>query len=180
MTTANTDGRQLLENLCRETGWNVTPDPTINFAEFAAQYQRNPQLWTRLFQHLAHTDLNTLAKGKIDLIPGHLWINVLEYTPKSPADTPVESHREMIDLQYTFVGNELMGLAQTATTTIPYNPEKDVEKYTASGPVSYVPATPDRFFLYFPSDLHQPSVIPPGQPATPSRKIVGKIRYSHE
>ncbi|MDE5752013.1 MAG: YhcH/YjgK/YiaL family protein, partial [Duncaniella sp.] len=44
------------------------------------------------------------------------------------------------------------------------------------GETDYVPATPDRFFLYFPGELHQPSVILEGT-AVPSRKIVGKIEY---
>ena len=121
--------------------------------------------------------LKTLEAGKIVLVPDRLWINVLEYTPKSAEDTKVESHQNMIDLQYTFEGNELMGLADKVVVTEEYNPVKDVTKYRADGEVSYVPAGPDRFFLYFPSDMHQPSVQAPGE-VIPSRKIVGKIEYA--
>ena len=45
------------------------------------------------------------------------------------------------------------------------------------GEVSYVPAGRDRFFLYFPGELHQPSVAI-NEPAKPARKAVGKIEYA--
>ncbi len=158
-------------------GCTLTPDESINAVEWKSQYEKNKELWDKLFEFIATHDLSKLEVGKIVLVPDQLWINVMEYTPKSIADTKVENHRNMIDLQYTFEGNELMGLAEKVIETDPYNPVKDVTKYVADGPVDYRPATPDRFFLYFPSDLHQPSVQAEGDVVT-SHKIVGKIRYA--
>ena len=99
------------------------------------------------------------------------------YTPKSANETAAEVHRKYIDLQYTFEGNELMGLVNKVTPTGDYDAVKDVQKFTPAEPVSYVPAAPDRFFLYFPSDIHQPSVASCEQPGM-SRKIVGKIEVA--
>lgn len=158
-------------------GCTLTPDATIDAVEFAEQYKKNKELWDRLFAFIAETDLTKLEPGKIVLVPDRLWVNVLEYTPKSAEDTKIESHRNMIDLQYTYEGNELMGLAKTVITTEPYNPVKDVEKYRSDDPVSYVEASPDRFFLYFPKDMHQPSVRSCENPGV-SHKIVGKIEYA--
>lgn len=157
-------------------GWDKNPDATVNAVEFATQYAANKELWDKLFQFLRDTDLNTLAAGKHVIEDGKVWVNILEYTPKAPADTRIESHEDYVDLQYTFEGNELMGLAKNVVPTGPYDPVKDRTFYT-SDDVSYVPAAPDRFFLYFPSDMHQPSVIA-SEPAVPSRKVVGKILFA--
>ncbi|MDE5871339.1 MAG: YhcH/YjgK/YiaL family protein, partial [Muribaculaceae bacterium] len=92
-------------------GLDLKADATIDAVEFAEQYAANPELWDALFAWIKDTDLNTVAAGKHDIVPGRLWVNILEYTPKSAEDTKIESHENFIDLQYTFVGDELMGLA---------------------------------------------------------------------
>ena len=158
-------------------GWDVNADDSIDAIEFATQYAKNQELWDKLFDYLAHTDVNTLPAGKTDLVPGRLWINVLEYIPKDQVNTKIESHKNFIDLQYTFQGNEIMGLASEVTPLGEYDPVKDRTNYSTTQPIEYVPAAPDRFFLYFPKDMHQPSVKGPGE-AVPSRKIVGKIEYA--
>ena len=80
------------------------------------------------------------------------------------------------DLQYTFEGEELMGVAGHVIPTGDYDPVKDKTNYTTDEEITYSPASPDRFFLYFPCDMHQPSVAA-SDPAVPSRKAVGKIEY---
>lgn len=158
-------------------GWNVNPDESIDAAEWMSQYEKNKELWDKLFAFLAQTDVNTLEPGKIVLVPGRLWVNVLEYTPKDADNTKAEAHRNFIDLQYTYEGNELMGLTDKVEEIEPYNDVKDVTKYRPVGNNEYVPAAPDRFFLYFPKDLHQPSVASCANPGV-SHKIVGKIEYA--
>lgn len=158
-------------------GLGLRADESVNAVEFAEQYAANPELWDKLFAWLRDTDLSALEAGKYVLVPGRLWINLLEYTPKSAGDTKIESHRDFIDLQYTFVGDELMGLAGKVTPTGPYNAEKDKTNYTTDESVDYRPADAGRFFLYFPCDMHQPSVRANAE-AGPSRKVVGKIEYA--
>lgn len=158
-------------------GWNVEADDTVDALEFAQQYEKNRELWDKLFSFLAKTDFKSLEAGKIELVPGRLWINVLEYTPKDSEGTKIESHRNFIDLQYTFEGNELMGLASDVTPINDYDPVKDRTNYSTDKPISYAKADPGRFFLYFPKDMHQPSVKGEGE-AVKSRKIVGKIEYA--
>ena len=161
-------------------GWNVNVDDTVDAVEFATQYHRNKELWDKLFAFLAENDPMTLAPGKIEIVKDRVWINVPEeYTPKSAEETRTENHRKFIDLQYTFVGDELYGLADPdkVTPTMEYDPVKDRTFYTLDAPASYVPAGPDRFFLYFPADLHQPSVRASENPS-PCRKLVGKIEYA--
>lgn len=102
-------------------GWNVDADESVDALEFAAQYKNNKELWDKLFSSLAAMDFQSLEPGKIELVPGRLWINVLEYTPKDSDNTKIESHRKFIDLQYTFEGNEIMGLASDVTPIGDYN-----------------------------------------------------------
>lgn len=73
-------------------------------------------------------------------------------------------------------GNEIMGLASDVTPIGDYDPVKDRTNYVTDKPIAYSKADPGRFFLYFPKDMHQPSVKGEGE-AVPSRKIVGKIEY---
>lgn len=167
--------QQWIDSRQWDNGWNVNPDKSIDAVEFATQYAANKPLWDKLFHFLATTDLNTLPAGKHVIDEGKVWVNVLEYTPKDAAGTKIESHIDFIDLQYTVSGHELMGLATgTVTPVAPYDPVKDKTNYTTDGPIEYSPASPDLFFLYFPADMHQPSVAAPGE-IVPSRKIVGKI-----
>lgn len=170
------EAEKWVESRVWANGWTANPDKTVDCEEFAAQYALNKPLWDKLLKFIAETDLKTLQPGKIVLEEGRLWINVLEYTPKSAEDTKIEAHKNFIDLQYTFEGDELMGLAGHVTPKTEYNPVKDVTFYTTDEPISYVPAAPDRFFLYFPKDMHQPSVRAVENP-TVSHKIVGKIEY---
>lgn len=158
-------------------GLELKADATIDAVEFAEQYAANPDLWDALFAWIKNTDLKTVAAGKHDIVPGRLWVNILEYTPKSAQDTKIESHENFIDLQYTFVGDELMGLAGRVIPAGPYDPVKDKTNYTTDEEISYVPAPNDTFFLYFPKDMHQPSVRA-HEGAGPSRKVVGKIEYA--
>lgn len=174
------EAREWMETREWANGWNVNPDATIDAVEFATQYHRNKPLWDKLFKFLAEHDPMTLEPGKIELEKGRVWINVPEeYTPKSIEETRTENHRKYIDLQYTFVGDELYGLADPdkVTPTMEYDPVKDRTFYTLDAPASYVPAGADRFFLYFPKDLHQPSVKASENHGI-SRKLVGKIEYA--
>lgn len=158
-------------------GWGVDADASVNAMEFATQYAANKELWDKLFIFLRDTDLNSLQAGKHVIVEGRVWVNILEYTPKDAAHTKIESHKDFIDLQYTFEGQELMGVAGHVIPTGEYDPIKDKTNYTTDEEVVYSPAAPDRFFLYFPCDMHQPSVTAVG-PAVPSRKAVGKIEYA--
>lgn len=158
-------------------GLELKADETIDAVEFAEQYAANRELWDALFSWIKNTDLTKVEAGKHEIIPGRVWVNILEYTPKSAADTKIESHQNFIDLQYTFVGDELMGLASHVVPTGPYDPVKDKTNYTTDEEISYVPAPNDTFFLYFPKDMHQPSVRAHAN-AGMSRKVVGKIEYA--
>lgn len=157
-------------------GWDVIADPSCNAVEFATQYAKNKELWDKMFTYLRDTDLDTLEVSKHILVPDELWIVIQENEPKTKEDMRIEAHKNMIDLQYTFQGNEIYGVCKTGTPNVEYNPVKDVTFYDTDEEIQYTPADPGRFFLYFPGELHQPSVRG-CEPPVKTRKVVGKIRY---
>lgn len=87
----------------------------------------------------------------------------------------IESHLRFVDLQYVLWGNEKMGLASDVEVRQAYNSKKDVAFYTSSR-IKHYSADAGSFFLFFPSDIHQPSVRGKGE-LVKSRKIVIKIEY---
>lgn len=159
-----------------DNGWSVSPDASVNEIEFANQYRRNPDLWDSMFAFLAGNDLENMKPGKYDIVPGRCWATISEYVPKTEDQVKIESHKKFIDLQYVVKGSEKMGLANNVTPRIEYIPEREVA-FWYSDDVSYHHAGPGSFFLFFPSDYHQPSVRERDEPIT-NRKVVVKIEYA--
>jgi YhcH/YjgK/YiaL family protein len=73
-------------------------------------------------------------------------------------------------------GKEKIGVAAVSSATVikPYDDAKDIANYTADG--KFYIATPDEFFLFFPSDAHRPSIKVNGYDTV--KKLVIKIRYT--
>jgi YhcH/YjgK/YiaL family protein len=82
----------------------------------------------------------------------------------------------MIDIQYIVRGKEKMGVATAtnATVTNPYDPARDVANYTTEG--KYYIAEPGTMYIFFPSDLHRPSIKVDGYDVV--KKVVIKVRYT--
>jgi YhcH/YjgK/YiaL family protein len=80
------------------------------------------------------------------------------------------------DIQYVISGKELIGVAPLSDlkdVLVPYDAAKDVEFMTVNT-IKNVPATPDRFFLFFPSDIHRPGMK--DGVSSPVRKVVIKVK----
>lgn len=172
----NCEHRTWMESNQWNNGWNVAAHSSINAKEFHEQYEKNREVWDALFSFLAKTDLDTLSIGRIDIIPGRVYIKMSKYIPREADKVNIEQHHNWIDLQYTISGNEKMGYAHDVTVKHEYNPKKDVAHFNSDN-VDFYKAGPEAFYLFFPTDYHQPSVID-GEPAT-SRKLVAKIEYIH-
>ncbi len=158
-------------------GWSVSPHRTTDWRQFARQYHKNTELWQKVFAWLASIDPATHPAGVHIIETDRAWATISEYTPAEAASGNIESHRRFIDLQYVTSGDEKMGLVKPADAVerAPYNDGRDITFYT-SDKVGYHTASPDRFFLFFPSDIHQPSIR--GKSDKQSRKIVIKIEYA--
>jgi biofilm protein TabA len=155
-------------------GWTVEPDKCINTQEFAWQYHQNKKYWDEAFAFLKSHDLSTLAKGKYPIDSNFVYATVTEDPSKDMDKTSWESHRKYVDLQYVISGEEKMGLLPVAKAQVikPYDENKDVANYVGDGPLET--ATPQSFFLFFPTDAHRPNITPGGNKVV--KKIVIKVR----
>lgn len=140
-------------------GWNIVPDASINKRTFTVQYHKNPRHWDQAFHFLKSANLKELPLGKQELEGEHLFVSVQEYFGKQKSDALYESHKNYIDIQYIIEGDEIMGLTTLDKVVIkePYNKEKDITFYDFEGG-DYLEATPKKFFVFFPEDVHRPSI----------------------
>lgn len=165
----------LFSVLHAQNGGPLSPHNSINKVEFASQYAKNKVLWDKAFQFLQRHDLSTLPVGDYRIEEGRCWATISEYIPKTTSTANLESHKRFIDLQYTLRGNEKMGLAcGRVEVRMPYDTVRDVTFYIPQK-MKYYATSPATFFMFFPTDKHQPSVRH-GHPVE-SRKVVIKIEY---
>ena len=157
-------------------GWDVTPDASINRKEFALSYFKNQERWDKAFEFLKNTQLSTLELMRYDIDGDNLFATPSEYITKNKEDANFEAHRKYIDIQYVITGKELIGIAPVSLkdqVLEPYDPTRDIEFMTVNQETE-VTATPDRFFIFFPSDAHRPS-LKDGENSQ-VRKIVVKVK----
>lgn len=161
-------------------GLKLQPHESINKLELAIQYHKNKQVWDLAFAYLRDHDLTTLPVGKYFLDPVHEdwgWVTVSTSVSKDLKDTKLEAHRKYIDIQHVVSGGEQMGMAplSSATVTEPYSETREVGFFTSPNVKFYV-AKPDEFFIFFPSDAHEPSVKTDGP--TDVKKVVIKVQVA--
>jgi YhcH/YjgK/YiaL family protein len=155
-------------------GAQLTPDKSIDYREFARQYQINKTYWDKAFTFLKERNLETIEKGKHPIDGDNVFASVTEDPSKDFDKTNWESHRKYIDLQCIITGEEKMGVSPVSKSTVTkeYDDKKDVANYTAEG--KFYTGGPGTFFIFFPSDAHRPNITPGGNKVV--KKIVIKIR----
>ena len=151
-----------------------SPDESIDKRKLAVYYHKNPRHWDQAFNFLKTADLDSLPVGTQELEGKHLYIAVSEYDSKDKADTRYESHRKYIDIQYVIKGEELIGVTTLDKVEVaePYSEEKDIAFYSFDGG-NYRKATPEKFFIFFPDNVHRPSLKV--DESVPVKKAVIKI-----
>jgi YhcH/YjgK/YiaL family protein len=157
-------------------GWNVTPDASINKKELAHYYFKNKERWDKAFAFLKNNDLSKLEPKRYDIEGDNLFATISEAMTKNEEDTKFEAHRKYIDIQHVISGAEQMSITPVADKKeelVAYDPAKDVEFMTVKETSSFI-ATPDKFFIFFPSDIHRPSVKIEENKIV--RKVVVKVR----
>lgn len=157
-----------------KNGLKLDADKSTNAAEFARQYQANKAWWDEAFAFMKNQDLENLKPGRYPIDGDNVYATVTEAPDKDFEKTNWESHRKYNDIQYIIKGKEKIGVAalSTATVTKPYDPKSDVANYTSEG--EYHTAAPGTFFIFFPQNLHRPSIKVEGYDIV--KKLVVKVR----
>ncbi|MBL9202205.1 MAG: YhcH/YjgK/YiaL family protein [Opitutaceae bacterium] len=122
--------------------------------------------------------LRAIGRGeskKIELAHGALAIEQV-YETKARADGFFESHRKMIDLQVVVEGEELMEVVDLSRVAVrqAYDAEKDYALYADAADASQLKLTPGLAAIFFPPDVHMPTLRLRGVPVL-VRKTVVKI-----
>jgi len=159
-------------------GFKPTVDPSVNSQEFAKQYYANKAGWDKAFEFLKRTDLATLAPGKYPIDGDNIYATVSDDPLKEMAQSNWEDHHDYIDLHYVIAGKEKVG--GTAFTNVqnnivtPFDATKDIGFYKYDNGAYYT-ATPDNFFLFFPTEAHRPHLKIDGYDGK-AKKVVIKIK----
>lgn len=154
-------------------GVSVGADASVNVDEFYKQYHARPELWKAVFEFMKQ-DLQSLEVGKYQLVEGEAFVTISEYDSKEPENARWEAHRKYIDLQYVVAGEEKMGVLplSEALSALEYNEQKDLIFFGENSGDLHL-ATPEAFFLFFPTDVHRPCIAV--DEPSPVRKLVAKI-----
>ena len=157
-------------------GWNVIPDQSIDKREFAISYFKHRDRWDIAFNYLKTTDLQSLDVGRHEIDADNVFALRADYISKEKHEVPFEIHKKYVDLQYLISGIEIMSITteiNKAEIHTFYDESIDKEFMTIDESPHYV-ATPDRFFLFFPSDLHRTDIKLFEN--SPVKKIVIKVK----
>lgn len=156
------------------SGFKAMPDSSVNFKKVSDHYKQFPGRWNIAFDFLQKNDLSALSLGRTDL-SADVYIAVSEYTTKKPEDALFESHKEYIDLQYIISGQEFIGLTNNVLIPVvsAYDAKKDIAFYSYDGGKMLL-ATPEKYFIFFPDDIHRPCIKTDNQSTV--KKIVIKIK----
>jgi len=157
-------------------GLNIIPDESINKREFAISYFKNKDSWDIAFNYLKITDLQSLELGRHVIDSDNVFALVNEYLTKEEDEVLFETHRKYVDVQYLISGIELMSITHESNKVeilIPYDEEIDKE-FLAVGESSHYVATPERFFIFFPPDLHRTDIKI--NENSPVKKVVVKVK----
>lgn len=159
--------------------FQISPDESINPREMAIRYYRNADRWETAFTWLQEQDLENIEPGRYELEGSDVFVSVTEYVPKPIEDVQFEAHRVYADIQYVATGQEQISIVpiDDAVITEPYDEENDV-MFLSTPASEHRIATPDRFFVFFPSDAHRPSVRVNENDSSLVKKVVVKVRLN--
>lgn len=121
--------------------------------------------------HLARTDLSTLAPGRNEVDGSNVFINRFDYTSVPESQAIWEGHARYGDIHIMISGREKIGVspAEALTNTVC----KEAEDFLGfEGPVrSWYPMEEDDVLIVFPEDVHMVKVML-DEPMAVSRAVV--------
>jgi len=110
--------------------------------------------------YIKETDFTKLESGKHNIDGDKLFVLVNEYKTKNISECMMEAHKKYIDLQYMYNGCEMMAcsILTEQKPTKNYDTEGDYALYNPTD-YSLIKLETGTFVLFFPDDLHMPSIM---------------------
>lgn len=149
----------------------------IDTLKNCALYYGANEKFEKAFDFIKQAVKDNLPAGKYEIDGKELYASVLEYDSKAEADAKYEAHERYIDIQYIVAGREAMNVVfiEKAKVKGEYNPEKDVVFFEHPDEAIRCLVEAGEYGIFFPDDVHQPSVAVNGVSA-PVKKIVVKVK----
>jgi len=134
----------------------------IDTLKNAHKYFKVHPLFSKAFEYISNTDLNSLEPGKYEIDGANLKASVSNKKGVTAAESTskFECHDKYIDIQLCVNGKEQIGWKPREACVQPsgsYNEEKDVRFY-ADAPDMYFQLTDGQFAIFFPEDVHAPMI----------------------
>lgn len=114
------------------------------------------ELFKKAFEAVSGLAADT-PEGRIEIVPGRLFINVFSYDAKAPEDIRIEIHREYVDIQRVLSGVEygVCAPAEELRVLEAYDAERDCGFFVPEeDKLSRVVLDPGRFAVFFPGEGH--------------------------
>jgi YhcH/YjgK/YiaL family protein len=123
--------------------------------------------------YLKKTDFTDVPNGKYELDGDKVYALVQRYKTKPLAESVWESHRQKIDVQFVFRGEERFGyvpLSKAPAVTQPYDEKTDAALYAPG--TTTVPLKAGQFAVFFPQDIHAPCLAENDLPSEVIKVVV--------
>ena len=131
----------------------------IDTLDNLGKYEGLNPLFADVIAFLHEHDLNTMEAGKYLIKGDRLFVNITTAKGRSKEEAPLETHREMIDIQIPLDTEETFGY--TPLCDLPafeYIAEKDITFYGDTAAQTYVTCRPGQMIIFFPQDGHAPCI----------------------
>jgi len=117
-----------------------------------------PEPIQKALDFLTKEDTKDLPVGRYELDGDNIFVLIQDQTTAPAAEKRAESHRNYIDIQYLFSGEEVQGYAMLAPDKKGEEPAgKDNIFYDTVENESFVTLHPGEFTVYFSNDIHRPN-----------------------
>ena len=110
-------------------------------------------------EHLLHTDLRKLSKGRNEIDGDQAFVNRFDYQTMPAEQAIWEGHAKYGDIHVLLSGHEKIGVTNTAQLKMTVQkPEEDFIGFEGDVQV-WLPMTPEDVLIVYPEDAHMVKVI---------------------
>ena len=147
---------------------------SLRAKDAGAQY---PAAIQTALDFLKKEDTAALPVGRYELDGDNIFVLIQDQTTAAPEAKRAESHRNYLDIQYLFTGEEMQGYAPLLPGVKGEEPAgKDNIFYDTVEGEQFVHLKPGDFTIFFSNDIHRPNCTD-GEPQQIHKAVV-KIRES--
>jgi YhcH/YjgK/YiaL family protein len=134
-----------------------------------------PAAIQRALNYLRDNDFNQMEPGVYEIEGKKMYAQVFDAVPKPKEELRPEVHEKYIDVQFIASGKEQMGFCPDLGKfeVDERIDERDLIFYKAVANEGYITATEGCYCVFFPSDVHRPSILLDN--CTSVRKVVLKV-----